>query len=120
MDRLIVIAAAIFFVAMGLMALARPDGLVAPFGISLGGPDGRLEVRAVYGGFGVAVAALLGIAATDPTAHAGVLLAVAVALLGMAGGRLIGRLRDRPTSFYPVWLYFWVEVVAGGLLLLAR
>jgi hypothetical protein len=119
-DSLIVIAAAVFFLGMGLVALARPAGLVAPFGISLHGPDGRLEVCAVYGGFGVAVAALLGVAATDPAAHAGVLLAVAVALLGMAGGRLAGRLRDRPSGFYPVWLYFWVEVVAGGLLLLAR
>jgi hypothetical protein len=52
--------------------------------------------------------------------HGGVLLTVAAALFGMAGGRLLGRLRDRPSAFYPVWFYFWVEVVAGALLLVAR
>jgi hypothetical protein len=117
---MIVAATAVLFLGMGLLALARPAGLVAPFGISLDGADGRLEVCAVYGGFGVAIAALLGIAALDPDAHRGVLLTVAVALFGMAGGRLLGRLRDRPSAFYPVWFYFWVEVVAGALLLVAR
>ncbi len=120
MDTAIIVAAAVFFLGMGLPALVRPAGLVAPFGITLAGADGRLEVCAVYGGFGIAMAALLGIAAIDPAAHRGVLLAVAVALFGMAGGRLLGRLRDRPSAFYPVWLYFWVEVVTGTLLLVAR
>jgi uncharacterized protein DUF4345 len=119
-DTLIVAAVAVFFLGMGVLALARPAGLVAPFGISLDGPDARLEVCAVYGGFGVAVAALLGFAAFDPHTHGDVLLTVAVALFGMAGGRLLGRLRDRPSAFYPVWFYFWVEVVAGALLLVAR
>ena len=120
MDTVIVAAAALFFLAMGVLALARPARLVAPFGISLTGPDARLEVCGVYGGFGIAIAALLGVAALDPAAHAGELLTVAVALFGMAGGRLIGRIRDRPGGFYPVWFYSWVEVVAGALLLLAR
>jgi hypothetical protein len=120
MDTVIVTAAAVFFLGMGVWALARPAGLVAPFGISLGGADARLEVCAVYGGFGLATAGLLATAAAEPAAHAGVLLAVAVALFGMAGGRLLGRLRDRPSGFYPVWFYFWVEVGAGILLLVAR
>jgi len=120
MNSVIVAAAALFFLGMGVLALARPAGLVAPFGISLAGPDARLEVCAVYGGFGIAIAALLGVAALDPAAHRGELLAVAVALFGMAGGRLLGRIRDRPDRFYPVWFYFWVEVGAGALLLVAR
>lgn len=120
MDTVIVTATAVFFLGMGVLALARPARLVAPFGISLDGPDGRLEVCAVYGGFGLAMAAMLGGAAADPAAHAGQLLAVATALFGMAGGRLLGRLRDRPSTFYPVWFYFWVEIVAGALLLVAR
>jgi hypothetical protein len=120
MDTVIVAAAALFFLGMGVLALTSPATLVAPFGISLSGPEARLEVCAVYGGFGIAVAGLLGVAALDPAAHRGELLAVAVALFGMAGGRLLGRIRDRPSAFYPVWFYFWVEVVAGVLLLLAR
>jgi hypothetical protein len=120
MNTVIVAASGLFFLGMGVLALVRPAGLVAPFGISLAGPDARLEVCAVYGGFGIALAALLGVAALDPATHRGEVLAVAVALFGMAGGRLLGRVRDRPGAFYPVWFYFWVEVVVGALLLLAR
>ncbi len=120
MDTMIVAAAALFFLGMGVLALTRPAGVVAPFGISLSGPDARLEVCAVYGGFGVAIAALLAVACLDPAAHRGELLTVAVALLGMAGGRLLGRARDRPGAFYPVWFYFWLEIVTGALLLIAR
>jgi hypothetical protein len=118
-NTVIIAAAALFFLGMGVLALVRPAGLVAPFGISLAGPEGRLEVCAVYGGFGIAIAALLGVAALDPAAHRGEVLAVAVALFGMAGGRVLGRIRDRPRAFYPVWFYFWVEVVVGALLLVS-
>jgi hypothetical protein len=109
----IIAGAALFFLGMGVVALVRPARLVAPFGIALSGPEARLEISAVYGGFGIAIAALLGVAALDPAAHRGEVLAVAVALFGMAAGRLIGRIRDRPGGFYPVWFYFWVEVVVG-------
>jgi hypothetical protein len=115
----IIAASALFFLGMGLLALARPARLVAPFGISLSGPEARLEVCAVYGGFGIAIAALLGLAAFDPAAHRGEVTAVAVALIGMAGGRVLGRVRDRPRAFHPVWTYFWVELVMGVLLLVS-
>jgi hypothetical protein len=118
-NTVIIAAAALFFLGMGVLALLRPAAIVAPFGISLSGPEARLEVCAVYGGFGIAVAALLGVAALDPAAHRGEVLAVAVALLGMAGGRVLGRVRDRPRAFYPVWFYFWAEVVMGVLLLVS-
>lgn len=116
---LVVALIAVLFAGMGVYALLAPQALVAPFGITLQRGDGRTEVRAVYGGFGVAVAGLLALAATDPTAHRGSLVAVGVALLGMAVGRAVGRAWDRPSSFYPVWFYFWVEVIAGALLLTA-
>jgi hypothetical protein len=34
----------------------------------------------------------------------------------MAVGRLVSRLVDRPTAFYPAWFYFGVEAVAAGAL----
>jgi hypothetical protein len=120
MDHVIVGIAAVFFAGMGLYGLAAPQALVAPFRIDLAAGAARTEVRAVYGGFGIGIAALLGVAAVDPGAHGGVLLAVAVALYGMAGGRLVGRVFDRPDAFYPVWFYFWVEVVAATALLIAQ
>ncbi|MFE0381978.1 DUF4345 domain-containing protein [Streptomyces inhibens] len=112
-------ALALFFLGMGLYGLAAPARLVRPFGIRLEGATARTEVRAVYGGFGVAMAALLGWAAADPAdaLRRGAVLAVAVALLGMAGGRLAARLAEPPGSWYPSWFYCGVEVCGGGVLL---
>jgi hypothetical protein len=111
-----IVVAAVFFAGMGLYGLAVPAALVRPFGIAVAGPDARNEVRAVYGGFGLAVAGVLVVAALDEEIRRGVVIAVAVALGGMAAGRLIGSVLDRPRAFYPSWFYFCVEVVLGGVL----
>jgi hypothetical protein len=80
--------------------------------------EARSEIRAVYGGFGVAVGGLLLVALADAGGlRTGVLVTVAVSLLGMACGRLVGRAVERPAAFYPVWCYFCVEVAAAGALL---
>jgi Domain of unknown function (DUF4345) len=108
------------FALMGVGALARPAALLESFGVPVDSPDGRSEVRAVYGGFGLAVAALLGVAAAGGgSAREGILLAVGVALAGMAAGRLIARGVERPSGFYPVWFFFWVEVAGAAVLLAA-
>src|SRR5688572_29899671 len=117
--------AAIIFVAagfalMGLGALLRPAVVLAQFGVAVGTSEGRNEVRAVYGGFGIAVGVLLAIAALgDPATAEGIVVATAFGLAGMAGGRLVSAATDRPTGFYPVWAYFAIEVVAAALLLAA-
>ncbi|WP_181775978.1 DUF4345 family protein [Amycolatopsis pittospori] len=108
---------ALFFLGMGLLGLVAPRRLILPFGIKLESATARTEVRAVYGGFGVAIAALLGFAAFDVGGiQRGAAIAVAVALAGMAFGRLVARFVERPERFYPSWLYFWVEVVLAALL----
>ena len=114
----VVWAVAVLFAGMGVYALAVPAAILAPFGVPVESADGRAEVRAVYGGFGIAVAALLGVAAADGGgAREGILVAVGVALAGMAFGRLVARAFERPSGFYPVWLFFGVEVVgAAGLI----
>jgi hypothetical protein len=66
------------------------------------------------------MAGVLGVAATDTAEYDGLLVVVAVALAGMAAGRLIGRAFDRPKAFYPTWFCFWVEVAACGALMVAR
>ena len=114
---LVIVAAAVFFLGMGIFALVRPAGLIRPFGITLPVPESRAEVRAVYGGFGLAIAGMLCLAAADHPAREGILLTVAAALGGMAFGRLVSGLVDRTTAFYPNWFYFLVEVVVGGALL---
>lgn len=117
----VILVVAVFFLGMGLYGLVAPSALVRPFRMVADAPESRSEVRAVYGGFGVAVAGLLGAAAFDVGGiRTGAVVAVAVALAGMAFGRLVSRLVDARTAFYPVWFYFCVEVVAAGLLFAAR
>ena len=121
MARAVVLAVAALFLGMGGYGLVAPAALIRPFGVGLPGPEARTEIRAVYGGFGVAMAAVLTVAAVRPgPAATGAVTAVAAALLGMAGGRLLARLAEAPVAFYPSWFYFWVELVAGGALLAVR
>ena len=94
--------------------------MLAQFGVAVETADGRNEVRAVYGGFGLAAAALLAVAAIgDPGTAEGIVVAFAFALFGMAGGRLVSAAGERPSGPFPVWIYFAVEIVGGALLLLA-
>lgn len=108
---------AVFFVGMGAYALAAPAALVRPFGMTLGGDASRSEIRAVYGGFGLAIAAVLTYAAVaGGDVQRGVLLTVGAALAGMAFGRLAAAALGDRTAFYPNWFYFLVEVIAATAL----
>ncbi|WP_344881671.1 DUF4345 family protein [Nonomuraea antimicrobica] len=120
MSAVVIVMVAVFFLGMGVYGLLAPAALIRPFGIVADSVEARTEIRAVYGGFGVAVAGLLLAAAADVGGlRAGMAVTVAVSLLGMAFGRLVARSVERPSAFYPSWLYFWVEVVCGGALLAA-
>ena len=112
-------AVAVAFALMGIGALVRPTVVTRQFGIPALTPEGRSEVRAVYGGFGLAVAAMLVVAVTSPDLRAGIAITVAVALFGMAVGRVVSAVIDRSLSKV-VALYLVIEVVAGVLLVLAR
>ena len=120
MSDVVVLLVAAGFAAMGAGALARPGLVLGQFGVAVDTPDGRNEVRAVYGGFGLAISALLAVAALGDHANSdGILVAVAVALGGMAAGRLVGAAVDRPSGAYPVWVYFAIEVGGAAALLAA-
>jgi hypothetical protein len=80
--------------------------------------DGRNEVRAVYGGFGISMATLLVATLWMSSIHAGVHLTLAAGLMGMAGGRLISRWIDGSAGRYP-WIFFGVELTLAALLLAA-
>jgi len=112
----VIVLAAVFFLGMGVFALTRPAALIGPFGITLPIPESRAEVRAVYGGSGLAIAGMLALAAAGHPARAGILITVAAALAGMAFGRLVSGVVDRPKAFYPNWFYFIVEVVSAAAL----
>lgn len=120
MATVVLVVVAAFFLAMGVYALVVPAALARPFGIEIGSPEARSEIRAVYGGFGVAVAAVLVVAALDVGGlRTGVAVTVAAALAGMAVGRVVSRAVDKPTAFYPIWFYFGVEALAAGALFAA-
>ncbi|QZY47903.1 MULTISPECIES: DUF4345 domain-containing protein [Mycolicibacterium] len=114
----VIVVAAVFFAGMGVYAMAAPARMLAPFDVALGSAAARSEVRAVYGGFGLAIAAVLVVAITDPALRPGVLVTVAAALAGMALGRLASAVDGR-TSFYPNWFYFIVEAVAAAALFMS-
>jgi hypothetical protein len=44
-------------------------------------------------------------------------LADTLVFAGMAAGRLLARLVDRPARCYPVWFWFWAEVTIAAVLL---
>jgi hypothetical protein len=102
------------FACMGMAALVRPNLIAAQFGTIADSSDARTEIRAVYGGFGVAMAVLLIVAALQSgNTQDGVALTVGVALGGMALGRLIGMTIERPHGWYPTITYLLIEVVAA-------
>ena len=117
----VVVGVALFFAAMGLVALVRPAFVVGRFGIDVDSVDGRNEVRAVYGGFGLAIAGLLAWSSTATAAtEDAVLLAVAVALGGMAAGRVVSFVLERPRYPHPTATFLVVEVGLAAALLLSR
>ncbi len=107
----------VFFAGMGIYALAAPAAIIRPFGIALGEAASRSEVRAVYGGFGLAIAGVLTYAAVaDGDVRTGILIAVGAALAGMAFGRVASAVLGDRTAFYPNWFYCLVEAVAAAAL----
>ncbi|ODR26729.1 DUF4345 domain-containing protein [Mycolicibacterium porcinum] len=115
-DVAVIAVAGVFFAGMGVYALAAPAAILSPFGFCVDTAATRAEVRAVYGGFGLAVAGVLGYAIATPGQRTGILIAVGAALAGMAFGRIVsGVLGDR-TSFYPNWFYFLVEAIGAAAL----
>ncbi len=95
---ILVAAVAAFFFVMGGFALARPERILAYFGTPRLTRDGRNEVRAVYGGFGVAIGLILLATLWLPALREGILVTVGVALAGMALGRILSAIADEPFS----------------------
>ena len=113
----VIAVTAVFFLGMGLYALAAPAALIRPFGVTPETPTSRSEIRAVYGGFGLAIAAVLVYAAwRGGEVGKGILITVGIALAGMELGRVASAVVDDRTPFYPNWFYGIVEVVAAAAL----
>lgn len=107
--------AALFFAVMGAVALVNPTYVSTQFGIPALTPDGRNEVRAVYGGFGVAMAVALVAARFTPSLRVGICMTLAAALVGMAVGRLVSAAIDRRLGAAPR-RYLALEILIAALL----
>jgi len=79
-----VILSAIFFAAIGVTAMIRPHDLLEGFSIETTARDSRNEMRAVYGGFPLAVSGLLLFSLTRPGLSNGILVALAACSAAMA------------------------------------
>jgi hypothetical protein len=113
----VIVVGAVFFFGMGVYALAAPAAMIRPFGTQLPTAASRSEVRAVYGGFGLAIAAVLAYAAVrGGDLQKGILITIAAALAGMAFGRILSAFVDDRTAFYPNWFYCIVEAVGAAVL----
>ena len=109
---------AFLFLLMAAGAFLNPRKFLTPFvGIEAATADGRNEIQAVYGGFGIAIAIVLLLPMWMPAARTGVIVAVAGALAGMASGRVIAALRERPGR-WPL-IFFCIESAGAGFLFTA-
>ncbi|HSW13644.1 MAG TPA: DUF4345 family protein [Solimonas sp.] len=115
MIQLLVVAS--LFLLMGLAAFVVPRSFLHFFDLRAETATARNEIQAVYGGFGVAMAAVLAAAVQLPELRAGIAFTVAAALAGMAGGRLVAALRERPNRWAVI--FFFVEAVGAAVLLSA-
>lgn len=118
LSDLAVAVLAVGFALMGVGAIAAPTRVTRQFGVVSLDADGRNEVRAVYGGFGLVVAAMLCLALAAPDLRAGVCLTVGMALGGMAGGRLVSWALDRRIGKAPA-AYLVLETLGASALLYA-
>ena len=108
---------ALAFLLMGAVALVSPHSITRWVAITALPVPARNEVRAVYGGYGVAMAVLLVVCWDQPQWRDGVVVTLSMALLGMAVGRLLSWLVDRRLDRYPA-LFMAIEIVLGlGLLI---
>lgn len=105
-----VAAAALTYGSIGVVSLARPAMVPALFGGTAPGPDARTEVRAVYGGLPLAIAAAL---ATDRSAARPIGLLSA----GMAAGRLAGIAVEGRRPRAATVFFLGLEAALAGLLL---
>ena len=112
----VIIVNAVFFLGMGLVGLLHPARIPAYFSVTELTADFRNEVRAVYGGVGVFVGGMLLYAQFFSGAPQGIILTVAVALMGMAFGRLFSYIVEKRMGFWP-GVFLSVELLLCSSLL---
>jgi hypothetical protein len=118
MSAAAIVTVATFMTAMGLLAIATPTRFLRFVGSETLGREGRNEVRAVYGGFGIMMGGILLFALQQTDYRSGILLCMGLALVGMSLGRVVSVILDRAIT--PMIVVGAVgEMVGGSVLILA-
>jgi len=103
------------FAAMGGVMLWKPEYLTRLTGVELSTIESRNEARAVYGGFGVAMALAILIGMISLDLRSGVMLTSGLALIGMAAGRGYSAWLEMPTNSL-IWAFLGLEALLGLML----
>jgi len=99
-----------FCLGMGLLGLIRPAFIPSLFTPNAPDHGARNEIRAVYGGFGLGCAGVIGTAMARSTSTTdGMLIALSVAFASMAIGRIVGLIAE-PSRFSPLWALVILEI----------
>jgi hypothetical protein len=120
--RTITLAAGVVILLMGLAALFYPERVMGLLGFMVLNASESAsvlgEVRATYGGIFTVMGAAVLLAAANPAANRGRLVAIGLLWLGACGGRLFGVTVDGNPGVFG-WLAVVFEAVMGTALLLA-
>jgi len=105
----------LLFAAMGAALLWQPQYVSRLTNVELATIEARNEARAVYGGFGVAMALALFIGLVYSPLRAGICVTIGLALIGMAAARGYSLYLER-TSSTMIWGFLAGEAILGLLL----
>ena len=105
----------LIFAAMGGLLLWQPQYITRVTNLELTTAESRSETRAVYGGFGIAIALALFVAMVWSDLRGGIMFTTGLALIGMAAGRGYSAWLERPTSPI-IWGLLGGEALLGLLL----
>lgn len=92
--RLSLATTAAAFAGFGVAFLAKPTAMTRKVDILAKRPNARTEIRAMYGGMEIGLAAFFASAAASPEWHRPALVAQACAIGGLAVGRFVGMAAD--------------------------
>jgi hypothetical protein len=118
LDLIALWVGALSFAFFGVWLLVRPNALRA-VGVIAENADGRAELRAMYGGVELGIAAFLGLCLVRPDfTEAGLWLQL-LALGGLAVGRLLGISVEKGGVGKLIWFFASLEIFATGVTLAA-
>jgi hypothetical protein len=111
-SKIILELGALIYAIFGVWLLIRPAALVR-VGIVSEQSDARVELRAMYGGLELGIAAFLLMCALHTPWIGGGLVLLTISLAGIAAGRVVGILLERGQVSRLIWTFLAMEVVGG-------